>query len=95
MTTITKTDALWQLCPGITNDGMRAHNMRDGCSSCAPMWESFPVCPKAVELASRTGGASGADHPRRLLPSGWCRTCRKFYDVSERPEANTLSGFKL
>lgn len=47
------------------------HDMRDYCSSCAPWWATLPVCPVDGQ---------------RLPHSGWCKKCRKYYDVkNSRP----------
>lgn len=58
--------AIWHPCPGVVNDGVYGHSLRDYCTSCAPFWEKLPVCPVDSE---------------RLLPSGFCRKCRHFYSL--------------
>lgn len=40
-----KLKAFWHVCPGLLNDGKFNHSMRDNCTSCAPFWEQYPVCP--------------------------------------------------
>jgi len=62
-----KAPATWVKCPGYDEaDHGYSHSMRDGCWSCAPYWETFPVCPV---------------HDRKLPHSGWCKTCRKYYGM--------------
>lgn len=61
-----KPDAIYVDCPGVTNDGAAAHDMRDGCYSCAPFWARIPICPV---------------HGRKLATSGHCKPCRKFYSL--------------
>lgn len=55
-------------CPGVTTDGRYGHSMRDHCWSCAPYWEVIPTCPV---------------DSKKLAPSGFCKKCRKFYDMKE------------
>lgn len=55
-------------CPGVINEGVYGHYMRDGCSSCAPYWEQYPTCPT---------------HQLKLKPTGWCSACKKFYAKPE------------
>ena len=62
----TKTPAKFVPCPGITNDGKRAHAMRDFCWSCAPFWETVPVCPT---------------DSKKLTTTGYCRACKKHFDI--------------
>jgi hypothetical protein len=38
----------------------------DNCWSCAPYWEQIPLCPM---------------DGKKLLNSGYCRHCRKYYNV--------------
>lgn len=63
---------IWVNCPGFDPDSPLEHYMRDGCSSCAPYWERFPICPT---------------HRRKLPTSGWCKDCRKFYNTITPPAA--------
>lgn len=56
--------AIMLVCPGIINDGLFGHSMRDACWSCAPFWEQYPVCPV---------------HTTKLSQSLYCRACRKHY----------------
>lgn len=56
-------------CPGVINDGIVGHSYRDGCWSCAPFWEQYPLCPV---------------HETKLSQALFCRTCRKFYARPER-----------
>lgn len=37
--------AIMQVCPGVVNDGIAGHSMRDECYNCAPFWEQYPTCP--------------------------------------------------
>ncbi len=53
-------------CPGVTNDGVYGHAMRDNCWSCAPFWEKIPTCPE--------------DHGK-LSPTGYCKQCRKHFQI--------------
>ena len=52
--------------------GKLEHAMRDYCWTCAPFWGLFPVCP--------------TDHTK-LAQSGYCRQCRKFYTLTNKPVA--------
>jgi len=65
-------------CPGVTNDGLAGHSMRDFCSSCAPHWEQYPTCPT---------------HHRKLPSSGFCSDCKKFYREPERLDLSEYKGF--
>lgn len=40
----------------------------DNCLFCAPFWYRIPICPK---------------HKKKLTYSGYCRDCKKYYDISE------------
>jgi hypothetical protein len=48
-------EATWAVCPGIKSEGIRAHYMRDACSSCGPWWEVFPRCPYCKKKVTQTG----------------------------------------
>jgi len=74
-TTRTKRPAVWVDCPGM-QDGAYAHSMRDGCWSCAPFWEKFPVCPDDDTRLRRS-------QPKAWdkAPDGYCRTCRKHFSL--------------
>lgn len=63
--TMPRRKAQWIDCPGL-QEGKFEHNMRDHCWSCAPFWERIPLCP---------------DCNRRVVESGWCRTCRRYSEV--------------
>lgn len=52
------------VCPGVTNDGIAGHSMRDQCHSCAPFWEQYPICP---------------DCKKKLTSKLYCQTCRTHY----------------
>jgi len=54
------------------------HDYRDFCWTCAPFWEKIPVCPT---------------HGRKLATSGWCRYCRKYYDIAGGHRRN-VGGLK-
>lgn len=56
--------AIMEVCPGVINDGIAGHSMRDGCYSCAPFWEQFPACPA---------------HKKMLNRSLYCKDCKKYY----------------
>ncbi len=60
--------AIWEDCPGVVNDGVYGHSMRDFCSSCAPFWSRIPLCPT---------------HRRKLNTSGFCKSCKKYYDLKK------------
>lgn len=47
----------------------REHQYLDNCWNCAPFWWKIPLCPT---------------HNRKLTTAGYCRDCRRFYDVSEQ-----------
>lgn len=66
---MSKPKAVWVECAGVTNDGDYGHSMRDFCSSCAPYWAEFPICPTNHVLQTK------------LKESGYCKKCKKFYDV--------------
>lgn len=40
----------------------------DHCWTCAPWWHKYPVCPS---------------HKKKLSEAGYCKDCKKFYDISE------------
>ncbi len=65
-TRTTKTRAVWVKCAGYDPANPLAHDMRDGCTTCAPWWEDVPLCPL---------------HRTKLRQSGYCVKCRKFYDL--------------
>lgn len=44
------------------------HAMLDYCTTCAPFWRFFPICP--VDRS-------------KLRETGYCKKCRKFYKVTE------------
>lgn len=43
------------------------HSMRDYCWTCAPYWDIVPLCPT---------------HRRKLATSGYCKDCRRYYDMT-------------
>lgn len=47
------------------------HEWRDNCWTCAPWWWSVPYC---VECG------------KKLESSGYCNSCRKYYDVKLKGE---------
>lgn len=65
-----KLKAVMVVCPGVTNEGLFGHSMRDGCSSCAPFWEQYPVCPKVA------GG--------KLSSTLWCAACKTHHSPGDR-----------
>jgi hypothetical protein len=65
--TATRRDAKMVDCPGVVNDGLYGHSLREHCWNCAPFWEKFPVCP---------------DDNARLTTSGYCKKCRKHFTYS-------------
>lgn len=71
-------------CPGVVNDGLFGHSMRDNCSSCAPYWEQYPACPIC---------------DRKLARSMYCGNCRKYYalpdiiDLRAKPTACTQRDY--
>jgi hypothetical protein len=65
-----KQPAIMVPCPGVINDGLAGHSMRDGCSSCAPFWEQYPTCPT---------------HNKKLSASLYCRDCKRFYAPAAEP----------
>lgn len=67
-----KQAAIWVQCPGVTNDGIYGHSMRDNCYNCAPYWEKYPTCPTDKKMLTQTG---------------YCKVCRKHYDTSNRTVA--------
>jgi len=64
VTTTVKRKARWVRCPGVVNDGVYAHSMREHCWNCAPWWEKLAVCP---------------DGHGKLSTTGWCKKCRTHY----------------
>ena len=77
--TKTKAPAIWVACPGVRNDGIARHSMRDHCWNCAPFWEVVPLCPeyKPAEGISRNhSGGHG-----KLTDTGYCKACKKHYDI--------------
>lgn len=68
-----KTDATYIDCPGITTDGLYAHDMRDNCWSCAPFWARIPLCPVCQ---------------RKLTSTGYCRGCHLHYKLGEVSDAH-------
>ena len=64
--------AIWKVCPGVVNDGLYAHSMRDHCTSCAPFWEKYPIC-QHCEKKLRKGGKTK------------CKNCAKFVMVWNDP----------
>ena len=65
----TKPRAIMVPCPGVTNEGLFYHSMRDNCYSCAPFWEQYPTCPV---------------HGTKLSSGLFCRQCKKYYAEPER-----------
>jgi hypothetical protein len=59
-----KTPAIMVPCPGVVNDGLFGHDMRDSCLSCAPFWAQYPTCPT---------------HGVKLSSALYCRQCHRFY----------------
>jgi hypothetical protein len=72
MTTKTLAPAKFVDCPGL-QEGRYGHSMRDGCSSCAPYWETIPICPRDDKRLEPTPGATG---------KGYCRTCRRHFSTT-------------
>lgn len=70
-----KAAAKWVLCAGVTNDGIAGHSMRDNCWNCAPFWEKFPTCP---------------NDKKKLSTTGYCKECRKHFDVFSGPSTKEL-----
>lgn len=62
-----KKKAKWVLCAGY-RENPQLHYLRDFCWTCAPYWEKIAVCP---------------EHGQKIPMSGWCKSCRKYYDVRE------------
>lgn len=62
-----KPRAIMVVCPGVINDDLFGHSMRDYCSSCGPYWEQYPTCP--------THGGKLRESKRGF----WCSKCRKYY----------------
>ena len=52
------------------SDTNEHHALSDFCLACAPFWDSFPIC---------------AEHSRKLPKSGFCRDCRKYLSLVNRP----------
>jgi hypothetical protein len=74
--------AVWVLCPGYDpNDNGFSHAMRDYCFSCAPFWESVPICPHCKRKAKRYG--------RQKCQN---KECGKFYMVTpeNKPSIDAL-----
>lgn len=61
--------AIFAICPGVKNDGIAEHSMRDFCLSCAPFWEEYPICPT---------------HQGKLSITGFCKECRKHYSIKNK-----------
>lgn len=84
MPTKTHGKATLTLCPGARGkDGLYYHDLRDGCSSCAPFWLYIPMCP--VDSKS-------------LTETGYCKTCGKHYEFrpetdAERKAARLAAGY--
>lgn len=70
-------------CPGVVNDGLFAHSMRDGCSGCAPYWEQYPICP--------THGGKLRESKRGF----WCSYCRKYLAKPERGDLRAVGQSNL
>lgn len=70
-----KASAQWKLCAGVVNDGISGHAMRDNCWNCPPFWEVYPVCP---------------EDKKALTTNGYCKMCRKHFDLSDRPSTKDL-----
>lgn len=64
-----KQQAVMVVCPGVVNDGIAGHMMRDTCSSCAPFWEQYPTCPSCQ---------------RKLTTKLYCKECKKHYAPAAR-----------
>ena len=77
--TATLTPAKFVECAGIQAEGRYIHSMRDNCSSCAPYWESVPVCPTDNVKLRQTATKYDPNAPVK----GYCRTCRKHFDITE------------
>lgn len=45
------------------------HKMLDCCYNCAPFWRVYPICPNCENI--------------KLNLSGYCRKCKKYYDIME------------
>lgn len=63
---MSKPQPVWVDCPGVTSEGAYGHSLRDNCWSCAPWWARIPTCPT---------------HGKRLTDGGFCRECRRYYEV--------------
>lgn len=48
------------------------HSYNDNCWGCAPFWWNIPVCPT---------------HNEKLNVSGFCKECKKFYNLKEKSNA--------
>ncbi len=66
--------AKWRTCPGIKNDGLYGHSMRDGCSSCSPYWEQYPACPTCNSMLGKNNSASPGEKRK-------CPKCNVFVKV--------------
>ena len=78
----TLTPAKFVDCPGL-QEGKYAHSMRDGCWSCAPYWETIQVCP-TDNVKLRQTETNWTRYDPKAPVKGYCRTCRKHFDISNR-----------
>lgn len=69
-----KINALWLTCAEFTGSGNTEgeHSYQDNCWSCAPYWWKLPTCPT---------------HKRKLNTSGFCKECKKFYNIKKENNA--------
>lgn len=64
---VSRPRAIMVVYPGVTNEGLFGHSMRDYCASCGPYWEQYPTCP--------THGGKLQESKRGF----WCSHCRKYF----------------
>lgn len=58
--------AKFKTCLPDTPENRAEHEWRDNCWGCAPFWWEYPICPTHNDMLTKTG---------------WCRKCRKHYDI--------------
>ncbi len=59
------------------------HSMRDNCWTCAPYWETIPVCPVHGGKLRQTTTIPGYNNTGERIggTKGYCRVCKKHYHI--------------
>jgi len=69
--------AITKTCQALLSLGAREHELRDHCWSCAPYWETYPVCPVHATMLKETEPIN-PEGPYQCIKA-WCKLCRKHY----------------